>query len=146
MGMRLYISNMFRIGGNDPSISLHEDWQTTSIIASGYASSAKRVHLFELCVPAVETLGWNLQDVALRSSQFLGDGYGSDKRWFCFPSPAAPGGTWFDSTLQRTERYGLYSVPHLSKRLRRLYVFESTQELTRAATPFVREIAARQRH
>jgi len=55
--VRLFISHMPKIGGVDPSISLHDDWQTTSIIASGYARSGKRVHLFELSVPAVESLG-----------------------------------------------------------------------------------------
>lgn len=141
--VRLYIRHMPKIGGVDPSISLHDDWQTTSIIASGYASEHKRVHLFELSVPAVETLGWTLQEVAQRSA-FLGSGYGSHDRWFRFKSPAAPEGTWFDATTQRTERYGLYSVPHLHNRLRRLYVFNSVAELSRAVAPFVWEMGQRQ--
>eukprot|EP00929_Paragymnodinium_shiwhaense_P009932 TRINITY_DN114357_c0_g1_i1.p1 TRINITY_DN114357_c0_g1~~TRINITY_DN114357_c0_g1_i1.p1 ORF type:complete len:362 (-),score=32.25 TRINITY_DN114357_c0_g1_i1:104-1141(-) len=135
--MRLYISNLSKIGGVDPSVSLHDDWQTTSLIASGYARSTKKVHLFELSVPAVESVGWTLLEVAQRAPQFLGDKYLDHERWFKFPSPAVPEGTWFDSTLQRTERYGLYSVPHLRNRLRRLYVFDSISELRGAVLPFV---------
>lgn len=144
--VRLYISHMNKIGGMDPSISLHDDWQTTSLIASGYAQGNKRVHLFELSVPAVESLGWTLLEVARRSGPILGERYADHKRWFCFPSPATPtcSGTWFDATLQRTERYGLYSMPHLKNRLRRLYVFQSIDELGQAIAPFVTEMRSRQ--
>lgn len=140
--VRLYISCMPLIGGVDPSISLHDDWQTTSIIASGYARAGKKVHLFELSVPAVESVGWTLLDVANRAPEFLGPKYAGHERWFEFPSPAAPEGTWFDSTLQRTERYGLYSVPHLRHRLRRLYAFDSLEELRSAVAPFVSAVDA----
>lgn len=142
--IRLFISHMPKIGGVDPSISLHDDWQTTSVIASGYATDGKRVHLFELSVPAIESLGWTLLEVAHRAGPFLGPRYADHKRWFCFQSPAAPKGTWFDASLQRTERYGLYSVPHLRHRLRRLYAFPSVAELGRAVAPFVTEMARRQ--
>lgn len=142
--IRLFIAHMPKIGGIDPSISLHDDWQTTSVIASGYAQNGKRIHLFELSVPAVESLGWTLQEVAQRSGPILGPRYADHDRWFCFPSPANPEGTWFDSTLQRTERYGLYSVPHLRNRLRRLYVFQSMDELARAVAPFAAEMQQRQ--
>lgn len=141
--VRLFISHMPKIGGIDPSISLHDDWQTTSVIASGYANRGKRVHLFELSVPAVETLGWTLQEVAERSGPILGPEYASHEPWFCFPSPAAPRGTWFDSTLQRTERYGLFSVPLLRNRLRRLYMFDSVAELGHAVSPFAADMDLR---
>jgi hypothetical protein len=134
---------MPKIGGADPSISLHDDWQTTSIIASGYASFSKKVYLFELSVPAVESVGWTLLDVARRAPEFLGPSYAGHKRWFKFPSPAIPEGTWFDSALQKTERYGLYSIPYLRNRLRCLYVFTSTQELRSAVTPFVDSMQSR---
>jgi len=101
------------------------------------------VHLFELSVPAIESLGWTLQEVAQRSGQYLGPRYAEHEPWFCFPSPAAPKGTWFDATLQRTERYGLFSVPHLRNRLRRLYVFDSVAELGRVVAPFVADMASR---
>jgi len=141
--VRLFISHMPNLGGVDPSISLHDDWQTTSLIASGYASAGKRVHLFELSVPAIESLGWTLQEVAERSGPYLGPEYSKHEPWFCFPSPAASNGTWFDATLQRTERYGLFSVPHLRNRLRRLYMFDSVAELGRAVAPFVADMALR---
>merc|ERR1712039_1119837 len=73
----------------------------------------------------------------------LGPRYENHDRWFSFPSPAEPAGTWFDATLQRTERYGLYSVPHLRSRLLRLYVFDSNAELGRAVAPFVADMALR---
>lgn len=142
--VRLYISNMPKIGGIDPSISLHDDWQTTSIIASGYASSGKKVHLFELSVPAVESVGWTLYEVAQRSSEHLGAQYADHEQWFKFPSPAVPQGTWFDSMLQRTERYGLYSVPHLHSRLMNIYVFDNLSQLRAAVDPFVKVMAERQ--
>merc|ERR1712217_281807 len=94
-------------------------------------------------VPALETLGWTLQEVGSRSGPVLGSRYVSHDRWFSFPSPAEPAGTWFDATLQRTERYGLYSVPHLRCRLRRLYKFNSTAELRAAIAPFVKSMEER---
>jgi len=142
--VRLYISNMPKIGGVDPSISLHDDWQTTSVIASGYASNAKKVNLFELSVPAVESVGWTLNEVAQRSCDHLGSQYADHERWFKFPSPAVPQGTWFDSMLQRTERYGLYSVPHLHSRLMNIYVFDTLAQLKAAVNPFVKVMAERQ--
>ena len=108
--------------GHDPSISLHDDWQTTTCIASGYASfdrcdptRSKRVYLYEISVPVVESLGWRLIDVARRSGDILGEKYASHDKWFCFGSPA--GEFWFDATLQRTERYGLYGISFLAQRL-----------------------------
>eukprot|EP00971_Amphidinium_carterae_P155467 3083149-Amphidinium_carterae.1 len=141
--MRLYIAHIGKIGGVDPSISLHDDWQTTSIIASGYAKQNKKVHLFELSVPAVESLGWTLQEVAGRSAPHLGPRYGDHAQWFSFQSPAQPQGTWFDATLQRTERYGLYSVPNLRSRLLSLHMFSSLEEINTAVSPFVSEMARR---
>ena len=135
--IRLYISHMPKIGGIDPSISLHDDWQTTSVIASGYASASKKVHLFELSVPAVESLGWTLKEVGNRAAGHLGPRYRDQEDWFCFPGLGAPEGVWFDARLQRTERYGLYGVAQLRHRLRRLYVFDSIEQLQIAVKPFV---------
>eukprot|EP01062_Namystynia_karyoxenos_P003398 TRINITY_DN11213_c0_g1_i1.p1 TRINITY_DN11213_c0_g1~~TRINITY_DN11213_c0_g1_i1.p1 ORF type:complete len:367 (+),score=96.51 TRINITY_DN11213_c0_g1_i1:77-1102(+) len=139
---RLFIAHRREIGGLDPSVSLHDDWQTTSVIASGYASGGKRVHLFELSVPAVESLGWTVQDVAQRAPAFLGPRYRGHEQWFRFPAPACPQGVWFDSGLQRTERYGLYSVPALSARLSRLFAFDSMAQLQEAVAPFAEHCAA----
>ena len=36
---RLFIAYLRCILGHDPSVSLHDDWQTTSIIASGYVQA-----------------------------------------------------------------------------------------------------------
>mmetsp|Transcript_73459 Transcript_73459/g.192649 ORF Transcript_73459/g.192649 Transcript_73459/m.192649 type:complete len:265 (-) Transcript_73459:34-828(-) len=144
---RLFIAQLRRLLGNDPSISLHDDWQTTSLIASGYASCDKldparsrKVHLFEVSCPKVESIGWTLQEVALQRGEVLGDDGAGHEPWFCFPAPSVPDGVWFDGRLQRTERYGLYGVPFLSSRLKRLLVFESIKEVGEVVKPF----AARQ--
>lgn len=144
---RLFISHLRRLLGNDPSISLHDDWQTTSLIASGYTSydrrdpsRSRRVHLFELSCPAIESIGWTLQEVAIQSGAVLDGDYANHPPWFCFRAPAVPNGVWFDGRWQRTERYGLYGVPFLSRRLKQLSVFESNDEIGQAVLPF----AARQ--
>jgi len=87
-------------------------------------------------VPVVESLGWTVNDVAIRSGSILGPAYGTHKPWFLFPARAAPDGIWFDATVQRTERYGLYTIPFLKDRLRRLWMFSSREELTEALIPF----------
>ena len=157
---RLYIAHLERLIGIDPSVSLHDDWQTTTCIAAAYASpedcgpaGRKRVTLFQVTVPVVESLGWRLIDVAQRSAPVLGDSYDTHEKWFCFPSPAFAGagggdddgdddddegGFWFDATLQRTERYGFYGIPFLGKRLQRLLVFNSMGEIQDALAPFAR--------
>eukprot|EP00656_Telonema_subtile_P021246 TRINITY_DN2227_c0_g1_i1.p1 TRINITY_DN2227_c0_g1~~TRINITY_DN2227_c0_g1_i1.p1 ORF type:complete len:205 (-),score=46.84 TRINITY_DN2227_c0_g1_i1:106-720(-) len=145
--VRLYISHLQRMIGHDPSISLHDDWQTTTSIASGYASFSncvaedKPVYLFEVSAPVVESLGWKLIDVAHRSGPILGERYGNHDKWFCFGSPASEDGIWFDATLQSTERYGFYGLPYLSKRLSRLFVFNSMQEIREAVAPWVQQQA-----
>lgn len=133
---RLFISHLRRLLGHDPSISLHDDWQTTSLIASGYAAQDRKVHLFEVSCPKVESIGWTLQEVALQGGEVLGRGGAGHEPWFCFPAPAVPGGVWFDGRWQRTERYGLFGVPFLSLRLRRLLLFGSVREVGEAVQPF----------
>ena len=140
---RLFIAHLRKLLGHDPSISLHDDWQTTSLIASGYASCDKldpsrsrKVHLFEVSCPKVESIGWTLDEVALRADEVLPSQKAGHEPWFCFPAPASQRGVWFDGRLQRTERYGLYGVPFLSQRLRRLFVFESVEEVGEAIAPF----------
>lgn len=141
---RLYISQMHRIGDADPSYSLHDDWQITCIIASEYASRRKKVHLFEVDVPAVESLGWTLLDVSNAGEAVLGEEYEPDREdWFRFEAPAAPEGVWLDSRLQRTERIGLYTVPFLRERLRNIYVFDSVAEIRKAVRPFVERMEQR---
>uniref|UniRef100_A0A0G4GW81 Uncharacterized protein n=1 Tax=Chromera velia CCMP2878 TaxID=1169474 RepID=A0A0G4GW81_9ALVE len=134
---RLYIAHLERILGADPSISLHDDWQTTSVIASGYLSESKSVYLFGLSVPVIESCGWTLERVSAEAPEFLGDRYKGHEPWFRFCAPAAPEGVWFDSTLQRTERYGLYTVPHLKARLQNIWRFSSLEELACAVKPFI---------
>lgn len=145
---RLFIKHLHRLLGVDPSISLHDDWQTTSLIASGYASydkldpaRSRKVHLFELSCPKVESIGWTLQEVALQAGAVLDGDFSKHDPWFQFPAPAVPEGIWFDGRWQRTERYGLYGVPFLSQRLQQLYVFESNQQLGEAVLPFARRQA-----
>lgn len=133
---RLYIAHLKRLIGHDPSVSLHDDWQTTSCIASGYMGSGKQVHLFEVSVPVVESLGLRLSEVEVNAEAFLGPKYRpTGDGWFCFQAPAFPEGVYFDRTVQRTERYGLYSVPFL-KRLRRMWKFPSPKDVGLAITPF----------
>ncbi|MGI9239415.1 MAG: hypothetical protein ACR2RV_01360 [Verrucomicrobiales bacterium] len=133
---RLYIAYLGQMIGYDPSISLHDDWETTSCIASGYCGAQKPVNLFQLSVPVVESLGWRLLDVASMAPPFLGSRYAEHEPWFCFKSPSIPSGVRFDATLQRTERYGLYSVPFLPQRLRAMWKFGSTDSITKAIQPF----------
>lgn len=137
---RLFIAHLKRLLGMDPSISLHDDWQTTSLIATGYARGGRRIHLFEVSCPKVESLGWTLQQVAEHSGDIL-PGYDKHDPWFCFPAPGSPQGVWFDGKLQRTERYGLYGVPFLSQRLLRRHVFASPEEVGRAMRPFAQRQA-----
>lgn len=139
---RLFIAHLARLLGHDPSISLHDDWQTTTLIASGYSNydrrnsgRSKRVHLFEVSCPVVESLGWTLHEVALQAPSVLG-GEADREPWFNFPAPALPEGCWFDGRLQRTERYSLYGLPFLRERLKRCFVFNSSKELTEALRPF----------
>eukprot|EP00732_Lithocolla_globosa_P004937 Lithocolla_globosa_v1_NODE_4789_length_1366_cov_7.829138.p1 type:complete len:329 gc:universal NODE_4789_length_1366_cov_7.829138:1264-278(-) len=134
---RLYIAALARLIGHDPSVSLHDDWQTTSCIAAGYASNLRPVYLFQLSVPVIESLGWRLADVAERAPSVLGAKYENHERWFNFRTPASSRGVWFDSDLQETERYGLWGIPFLSKRLERLYRFDSIQQMREAILPFV---------
>jgi hypothetical protein len=116
---RLFIAHLQRLLGHDPSVSLHDDWQTTSIIASAYAEGDHRpVYLFEVSCPVVESMGWTLQAGAV-----LGGASSRHPPWFCFTAPATPDGVWFDGRKQRTERYCLYGVPFLRDRLCRLFVF-----------------------
>mmetsp|Transcript_113522 Transcript_113522/g.321204 ORF Transcript_113522/g.321204 Transcript_113522/m.321204 type:complete len:337 (-) Transcript_113522:132-1142(-) len=142
---RLFISHLHRLLRYDPSVSLHDDWQTTTLIASGYASHdvldpsrSRRVHLFELSCPKIESVGWTLQEVALRGGDVLGGDMSDHRPWFSFPAPAVREGIWFDGRWQRTERYGLYGVPFLSRRLQQVFVFASNEEIGKAVAPFAK--------
>jgi hypothetical protein len=139
---RLFIANLERLIGIDPSVSLHDEWATASAIASVYQINAKPVYLFEVSVPKVATLGWRLVDVASFAPHFLGARSSSLEPWFSFESPAFPNGIWFDATDQRTERYVLYGIPFLCQRLRRLWVFRNLSEIQAAVATF----ASRQEH
>ena len=78
--------------------------------------------------------------MAHRSGEILGSKYADHSKWFCFNSPA--GEFWFDSTLQSTERYGLYGIPFLARRLEALYVFNYMDEIKKALAPFAVQQAA----
>lgn len=139
---RLFIADLERLIGFDPSASLHDEWATASVIASGYQEKTKPVYLFEVSVPKVATLGWRLVDVMSFAPHFLGTRSSSVEPWFSFENPAFPRGIWFDATDQRTERYVLYGIPFLRQRLRRLWVFRTLSEIQTAAVTF----ASRQEH
>jgi len=139
---RLFIAHLRRLLGHDPSVSLHDDWQTATVIASGYTGPGRPVCLFELSCPRVESIGWTLQEVALqRDDVFRMDPSGAELHppWFCFPSPSVPSGVWFDGRKQRTERFSLYGVPFVEERLRNLYVFPASGSMSigAAVAPFV---------
>ena len=138
---RLYIAHLKKLIGFDPSISLHDDWETTSCIASGYCSPEKPVYLFKVSVPVIEHVGFRLLDVAGMAEPFLGPRYSNHEPWFCFKSPSIPDGIHFDATIQRCERYGLYTVPFLSQRLLGVWKFPTTDTITKAITPFAEEQA-----
>ncbi|CAJ1335654.1 unnamed protein product [Effrenium voratum] len=143
---RLYIAHLKRLIGYDPSVSLHDDWQTTSCIASGYTGSDKKVHLFEVSVPVVESCGLRLSEVEVYAPPLLGPRYGPSKEgWFCFQAPAFPAGVYFDRTVQRTERYGLYSVPFLQQRLLRMWRFPSAAAVGEAIAAFAQRQEEMQR-
>uniref|UniRef100_A0A7S1KWJ5 Uncharacterized protein n=1 Tax=Neobodo designis TaxID=312471 RepID=A0A7S1KWJ5_NEODS len=144
---RLFIAHLRRLLGVDPSISLHDDWQTTAVIASGYLApaaanappvgGARSVYLYRVAVPVIESCGWSLQRVAKEAPEFLGPRYADHAPWFNFKAPAAPDGVWFDATVQRTERYGLYTVPHLRQRLMAVWRFDTADAVREAVAPFV---------
>ena len=140
---RLFIAHLQKMIGIDPSVSLHDDWQTTCIISSGYFSSrgqqeAKKVYLFEVSVPAILPCAWTLAEVGSFGEHFLGNRYRDHPAWFHFDSPA--GGCWFDGTIQRTERYTFYGIPFLKEHaLQRIYCFENIEEIGKAVQPFVNQ-------
>jgi hypothetical protein len=132
MVSRLYIGQ--RLVPLDPSLSLHDDWETAVCIAQAYArphgDASRVVHLFELDVPLIETVAWRVLDVQKMASLFLkGFGDGSN-RWF------EHNGIWFDAYDERTERYVLNEIPFLNRRLRQLRRFANQDEITAALLPF----------
>jgi hypothetical protein len=145
---RLFISELERLLGHDPSISLHDDWQTTSVIAADYSdygrggggsgggsagatgAASKPVYLFEVSIPVVESIGWTLQEVALMRPQVIPRSPPDHPPWFNF------NGVWFDGRARRTERYSLYGVPFLSQRLHSLRQFETMSALQGAVSQF----------
>jgi len=99
----------------DPSLSLHDDGETAVCIASGYMKlPTKRVHLMKLSVPLVEVLGYTVAEVQDPENAAV---------WF------EHRGIWFDSRLERTERYTLYEIPWYKERLLELKIFNSKQEI-----------------
>ena len=105
----------------DPSVSLHDDPETAVCIANGYTSSEKKIHLFKLDAPKIEACGYVLKDVQDENSRH---------NWFKFS------GVWFDSRLERTERYVLYGIPFLKERLLELKVFETKEEIIEFIRPY----------
>ncbi len=114
---RLYISLM---KWADPSVSLHDDPETALIIASGYVAENKKVYLFEVHVPKIWTVGWKLADIQREPGE----------RWFSHRE------CWFDSTLERTERYTMFGVP-LSSTLKSVRIFDTSQQVEDFVQPFV---------
>eukprot|EP00455_Lapot_gusevi_P032303 TRINITY_DN3522_c0_g1_i3.p1 TRINITY_DN3522_c0_g1~~TRINITY_DN3522_c0_g1_i3.p1 ORF type:complete len:306 (-),score=45.02 TRINITY_DN3522_c0_g1_i3:233-1150(-) len=119
---RLYISQMRRlIGPFDPSLSLHDDAETSVCIASGYVDyeNGMKIYTMEMSVPLIEVLGMRVCDVAPHQH-----------RWFNFR------GIEFDSQDERTERYALFEIPFYSARLQALRTFDSDEAVTSFLRPF----------
>ena len=70
---RLFISVQSRlIGPIDPSVSLHDEWQTAVTIAGGYTDKPGcHLFVFVLNVPVVESCGWTMQDVTDRAPALM---------------------------------------------------------------------------
>jgi len=146
---RLFIAHLKRLVGHDCSVSLHDEWETTSIIAAGYmlAPHDKPVYLFEVSVPVIESCGWTLDAVKMRAETYLGSRYAVEDdeedteraSWFAFSSPAADSPVWFDGSKQTTERYKFFGVPFLRSRLHHLYRFDTLDQLKQAVAPFVEQ-------
>lgn len=104
---RLYIG--LQLVKYDPSVSLHDDPETAVCIGSGYIEDDKRVYLMCMNVPKIEALGYKVCDLHDPSNT---------NRWFKFR------GIWFDSFLERTERYVLHGIPFFKERLDNLKILE----------------------
>ena len=116
---RLYIGQ--RMVKYDPSLSLHDHPETTTCIASHYMDLPERkIYLMELDLPLIEVLGYKVRDVA----------YDRNRRWFYY------GKIWFDSFDETTERYTLFEIPLLSKRMTSLRIFDNQQDIENFLRPF----------
>jgi hypothetical protein len=126
---RLYIG--LRLLPYDPSVSLHDDGETAVCIANGYAELPhRRIHLMKVTVPKIEAMGYTVAQVQDPSAK---------QRWFKHRH------IWFDSLDERTERYVLWGVPFLSKRLVNLRIFNSEEEVQTYLLPFQqRQLKAKQ--
>jgi len=114
---RLYIGQ--RLVEFDPSLSLHDDPETATCIASSFLEEGKKVYLMELSVPKIEVLGYHVKDVQ-----------DDEKVWFKYNN------IYFDATKERTERYTLYEIPFYNNRLKSLRVFESVDQIENFTEPF----------
>ncbi|KAH3765680.1 hypothetical protein Pelo_2478 [Pelomyxa schiedti] len=106
----------------DPSLSLHDDAETAVCIGSGYLAPNKSIHVMQLDVPLIETLGYRVGDLHRPGTP----------RWFDFSD------VWFDSALERTERYVLYEIPFFSQRLRSLVKIPTLSAAKEFIAPFKR--------
>jgi hypothetical protein len=107
---------------HDASVSLHDDGETATLIASTFVRdyTKQKVFLMELSVPVVETIGYTIADI-----QHEGRG-----RFFEYQ------GVWFDTELETTERYVVYGIPFYRERLVNLRVFESAKQVEDYIAPF----------
>jgi len=113
----------------DPSLSLHDDWQTALCIAGGYFGESKKVYVFELTVPMIETIGWTVSDVHTHYEDVVNEKQ-VFQRWFTHR------GIYFDSDDPRTERYVLFEIPFFKQRCRKITIFENEKSIKEALLPF----------
>ena len=140
---RLYISHLSEWIGLDPSLSLHDDYETALTISQTYMNEQQKkfVYLFEMNIPIIMSIGWKVVDVqnkiGLVDKRFADrknrkKGKQSD-RWFDHK------GVWFDAYDERTERQLLYAIPFFKQRCQKITVFETKQELLERIEPFKKQ-------
>ena len=149
---RLYIRYLSEWIGIDPSLSLHDDFETALCIAQTYMSESKfdenkrkPIYLFEMNVPKIHCIGWKVCDVQNRAylvdSKFGMPNSNSDShqenrnaketnRWF------EHNRIWFDADNERTERQLLYTIPFLKERCQKIEKIETKAKLLQMIEPF----------
>ena len=149
---RLYIRYLSEWIGIDPSLSLHDDFETALCIAQTYMteskfdqSKKKPIYLFEMNVPKIHCIGWKVCHVQNRAylvdpkfDKTNNNNNSSDKgghakereRWFSHNR------IWFDAENERTERQLLYTIPFLKERCQKIETIETKQKLLEMIEPF----------
>ena len=145
---RLYISHLSEWIGLDPSLSLHDDFETALCISQTYFNekNKKFVYLMEMDVPKIMSMGWKVVDVqnkaylvdqryakkiaAKKERKNKGKNNKQTDRWF------GHNDVYFDAYNERTERQLLFAIPFFKERCKSIKIFKSKQKLREAIEPF----------